>query len=77
MSVSSPPTVKTASSQKSNKRGNAVAIAALSSQNPGVITVANSVFGSKPPIADDVLAKAFQVDKSVVDCLQSQFWMDN
>ncbi|TVU43132.1 hypothetical protein EJB05_09574, partial [Eragrostis curvula] len=41
----------------------AVAIAALSSQNPGAITIANAVFGSKPPIADDILAKAFQVDK--------------
>ncbi|KAK1280988.1 putative germin-like protein 2-1 [Acorus gramineus] len=63
--------------QRNAGYGNAVAIAALSSQNPGVITVANSLFGSKPPIADDVLAKAFQVDKSVVDHLQSQFWMDN
>ncbi|KAI3857273.1 hypothetical protein MKX03_027433 [Papaver bracteatum] len=55
----------------------AVALAALSSQNPGVITIANAVFGSKAPISDDVLAKAFQVDKKVVDYLQSQFWMDN
>ncbi|CAA6658005.1 unnamed protein product [Spirodela intermedia] len=56
---------------------NAVAIAALSSQNPGVVTVANAVFGSKPVINDDLLAKAFQVDKKVVDYLQSQFWTDN
>ncbi|KAF8408741.1 hypothetical protein HHK36_004809 [Tetracentron sinense] len=52
---------------------NAVAIAALSSQNPGVITIANSVFGSNPPIAAEVLAKSFQVDKSVVDSVQSKF----
>ncbi|XP_034707817.1 putative germin-like protein 2-1 [Vitis riparia] len=51
----------------------AVAIAALSSQNPGVITIANAVFGSKPAISTDVLTKAFQVDKKVVDYLQSQF----
>ena len=56
---------------------NAVAIAALSSQNPGVITVANAVFGSKPPISRDVLAKAFQTDKKTIDWLQAQFWMDN
>ncbi|KAI4338614.1 hypothetical protein MLD38_023651 [Melastoma candidum] len=56
---------------------NAVAFAGLSSQNPGVITIANSVFGAKPPISDDVLAKAFQVDKKVVDALQAQFWYDN
>ncbi|KAF8408739.1 hypothetical protein HHK36_004807 [Tetracentron sinense] len=53
--------------------GNAVAIAALSSQNPGVITIANAVFGSNPPISAEVLAKAFQVDKSVVDWVQSKF----
>ncbi|KAF5960665.1 hypothetical protein HYC85_001874 [Camellia sinensis] len=56
---------------------NAVAIAALSSQNPGVITIANAVFGSNPKISDDVLAKAFQVDKKVVDHLQAQFWWPN
>ncbi|KAF8408737.1 hypothetical protein HHK36_004805 [Tetracentron sinense] len=53
--------------------GNAVAIAALSSQNPGVITIANAIFGSNPPIATEVLTKAFQVDKSVVDWVQSKF----
>ncbi|KAM7523195.1 hypothetical protein LguiA_013097 [Lonicera macranthoides] len=56
---------------------NAVAIAALSSQNPGVITIANAVFGSNPPISPDVLAKAFQVDKNVIDHLQGQLWWDN
>ncbi|RDX76494.1 Germin-like protein subfamily 1 member 7 [Mucuna pruriens] len=57
--------------------GNAVAIAALSSQNPGVITIANAVFGSKPPISQQVLAKAFQVDKNLIDYLQKQFWYNN
>ncbi|RVW98130.1 putative germin-like protein 2-1 [Vitis vinifera] len=56
---------------------NAVAIASLSSQNPGVITIANAVFGSKPAISADVLTKAFQVDKNVINYLQSQFWTDN
>ncbi|TKW39223.1 hypothetical protein SEVIR_1G164600v4 [Setaria viridis] len=51
----------------------AVALAALSSQNPGVITVANTVFGSKPSISDDILAKAFQVDKKTIDLIQTQF----
>ncbi|XP_061946701.1 germin-like protein subfamily 1 member 14 [Populus nigra] len=55
----------------------ASAIAALSSQNPGVITIANAVFGSTPPIRSDVLAKAFQVDNKIVDYLQKQFWYDN
>ncbi|KAL2241321.1 germin-like protein subfamily 1 member 13 [Sesamum indicum] len=53
---------------------NALAFAGLSSQNPGVITIANAVFGSNPPINPDVLAKAFQVEKNVIDYLQAQFW---
>lgn len=59
--------------QRNVGTGNAVAIAALSSQNPGVITIANAVFGSKPDLSGDILAKAFQVDKSVVDQLQTKF----
>ncbi|XVF57028.1 hypothetical protein PTKIN_Ptkin06aG0169900 [Pterospermum kingtungense] len=56
---------------------NAVAFAALSSQNPGVITIAKAVFGSNPAINPDVLVKAFQLDKNVVKDLQSKFWWDN
>lgn len=55
----------------------ALAFAGLSSQNPGVITIANAVFGSNPPISVDVLTKAFRVDKNVINYLQSQFWWDN
>ncbi|CAI8594527.1 unnamed protein product [Vicia faba] len=57
--------------------GNAVAIGGLSSQNPGVITIANAVFGSNPKISSDVLTKAFQVDNKIVDNLRKQFWLDN
>ncbi|KAK0599511.1 hypothetical protein LWI29_005921 [Acer saccharum] len=56
---------------------NAVAFAALSSQNPGVITIANAVFKSDPPINPDVLAKAFQLDQNVVKSLQAKSWWDN
>ncbi|KAM1348257.1 hypothetical protein EV1_002439 [Malus domestica] len=56
---------------------NAVAISGLSSQNPGVITIANAVFGANPPINPDVLAKAFQVENKLVTYLQKQFWYDN
>ncbi|KAK5786126.1 hypothetical protein PVK06_040755 [Gossypium arboreum] len=52
---------------------NAIALAGLSSQNPGVISIANAVFGSKPPINPDVLTKAFKLDKEVVEYLQTQF----
>ncbi|GMP26603.1 hypothetical protein CsSME_00002979 [Camellia sinensis var. sinensis] len=63
--------------QFNERKTNAVAISGLSSQNPCVITIANAVFGSNPKIFDDVLAKAFQVDKKVVDNLQAQFWWPN
>ncbi|GJS94726.1 putative germin-like protein 2-1 [Tanacetum coccineum] len=59
--------------QQNVGHGFAVAIAGLSSQNPGAITIANAVFGSDPDISDDILAKAFQVDKKVIDEIQSKF----
>ena len=52
---------------------NAIAIAGLSSQNAGVITIANAVFGSNPPINPDVLTKAFQLNKNVIQHLQKLF----
>ncbi|XP_038877585.1 germin-like protein subfamily 1 member 7 [Benincasa hispida] len=51
----------------------ALAFAGLSSQNPGVITIANAVFGSDPRIPIDVLTKAFQVDNNVIQALMQQF----
>ena len=54
---------------------NSVAFAGLSSHNPSVITIANAVFGSKPPINPDVLAKAFLLN--AVTHLQSSFWWNN
>ncbi|KAF9673159.1 hypothetical protein SADUNF_Sadunf11G0119600 [Salix dunnii] len=59
--------------QRNVGTSNAVALAALSSQNPGVITIANAVFGSNPDIPSDILAKAFQLDKNAVDFLKSKF----
>ncbi|XP_073154767.1 putative germin-like protein 2-1 [Henckelia pumila] len=59
--------------QRNTGYGNAVAIVALSSQNPGVITIANAVFGSNPAIANDLLAKSFQTDTKTIDWIQSKF----
>lgn len=53
--------------------GNAVVISGLSSQNPGVIIIANAVFGSTPDISSDILAKSFQVDQKIVQQIQSRF----
>nr|GMC93605.1 putative germin-like protein 2-1 [Ipomoea batatas] len=55
-------------------RSNALIFSAFSSQKPGYVTLANSVFGSEPPISDDVLTKAFRLKKIVIDSLQSQNW---
>ena len=55
----------------------ALAFAALSSQNAGVITIANAVFGATPPINPEFLAKAFQLDKNLVLQLQKKFWQSN
>ncbi|KAM3702381.1 hypothetical protein ACJW30_04G021800 [Castanea mollissima] len=52
---------------------NAVAFSSLDSQNPGLITIANATFGSNPPINPYVLAKAFQLDKSVINYLEQKF----
>ena len=51
----------------------ALAFASFNSQNPGLITITNAVFGSNPPITPDVLIKAFQLDKGVVEYLQKAF----
>ncbi|XP_059436247.1 germin-like protein subfamily 1 member 13 [Corylus avellana] len=53
---------------------NVVAFVGLNGQNLcGLITIANNVFGANPPINPDVLIKAFQLDKNVVDYLQKKF----
>jgi quercetin dioxygenase-like cupin family protein len=51
----------------------AVAFSALNSQNPGVVFLANVAFGSDPLFSDDLLAKAFHLDKKTIDWLQAQF----
>ncbi|KFK33208.1 hypothetical protein AALP_AA6G344800 [Arabis alpina] len=51
----------------------AVAFAGLSSQNAGVITIADTVFGSTPPINPEFLAQAFQLDAHIVKDLQAEF----
>nr|GLL24624.1 putative germin-like protein 2-1 [Ipomoea trifida] len=59
--------------QRNLGKTNAVAISGLSSQSPGVVTVANAVFGSNPDIGGAVLAKAFQVDINTISQIQSKF----
>lgn len=56
---------------------NAFAIASFGSQNPGRINVVDGLFGTRPRILDDVLTKAFQVDKIVIQELLSHFSSQN
>jgi hypothetical protein len=51
--------------------GQAIAIAALNSQNPGVQTQAAALFGSG--ISDVVLEKAFGLSEKAVDHIKSKF----
>ncbi|KAL5716263.1 hypothetical protein ACHQM5_017980 [Ranunculus cassubicifolius] len=51
----------------------AVAFAGLGSQNPGVITIANAVFNSTPPLPDIVLQRSFGVGQEVVNELRAPF----
>ncbi|KAH9303992.1 hypothetical protein KI387_008396 [Taxus chinensis] len=52
---------------------NAVAIAGLSSQFPGVQTIANSLFAADPPLSDSVLSKAFRITEKLVQYIKAQF----
>ncbi|XP_037492109.1 germin-like protein subfamily 1 member 13 [Jatropha curcas] len=54
----------------------AVAIAALNSQNPGVVTSANTVFGAVPSLNLQLLARAYHLDKNIVANLTKQEWVN-
>uniref|UniRef100_A0A0D9VAA6 Germin-like protein n=1 Tax=Leersia perrieri TaxID=77586 RepID=A0A0D9VAA6_9ORYZ len=51
----------------------AVAISTFDSQLPGTQTVGDTLFGVAPPVATDVLVRAFQTDGGVVENIKSKF----
>ncbi|XP_024540815.1 rhicadhesin receptor-like [Selaginella moellendorffii] len=53
----------------------AVAVAGFNSQNPGVSQVAKAVFDSDPPILDDVIERAFQIDAHLLQKLRELIGM--
>ncbi|XP_057844659.2 germin-like protein 1-1 [Cryptomeria japonica] len=59
--------------QQNVGKENAVVIAALSSQLPGVQVIANSLFAANPPIPDSVLSKAFRITQQIVDFIKGKF----
>nr|CAD37361.1 oxalate oxidase 4 [Lolium perenne] len=48
-------------------------VVSFNSQNPGIVFVPLTVFGSNPPIPTPVLTKALRVDAGVVELLKSKF----
>ncbi|CAI9787283.1 unnamed protein product [Fraxinus pennsylvanica] len=51
----------------------ALIFTAFNSQLPGSVIVPRNLFASKPSVPDDVLTKAFQVEKTVIDEIKSKF----
>ncbi|EYU24445.1 hypothetical protein MIMGU_mgv1a013475mg [Erythranthe guttata] len=51
----------------------ALILTAFNSHLPGAVVIPFTLFGSRPSVPDEVLTKAFQVDKSVVDGIKSNF----
>lgn len=49
-------------------------LATFNSQDFGVVSIPNDIFGTDPPISPDMLAKGFQVDKKAVEYFQSRTW---
>ncbi|KZV43693.1 Rhicadhesin receptor precursor [Dorcoceras hygrometricum] len=59
--------------QKNNGTVPAAVIAAFNSQLPGTQTIATTLFGASPPVPNNVLAQAFQINNSVVQEIKSKF----
>uniref|UniRef100_A0A0E0GS77 Germin-like protein n=1 Tax=Oryza nivara TaxID=4536 RepID=A0A0E0GS77_ORYNI len=51
----------------------ATMVVSFNSQNPGIVFVPLTLFGSNPPIPTPVLVKALRVDAGVVELLKSKF----
>ncbi|CAL4943827.1 unnamed protein product [Urochloa decumbens] len=51
----------------------ATMVVSFNSQNPGIVFVPLTLFGSSPPIPTPVLVKALRVDAGVVELLKSKF----
>ncbi|XP_047338193.1 rhicadhesin receptor-like [Impatiens glandulifera] len=59
--------------QKNNGDVPAVAIAGFNSQLQGTASIGVTLFGSNPPVQDDVLTKAFQIGTKEVKKIKSRF----
>lgn len=54
-------------------KGNARFYASFNSQNPGIQIMGQALFNTTPTIPDEVLIKALQANKSIIDLIKSKF----
>lgn len=59
--------------QKNVGNDHGVAIVAFNSQDRGVVTVGDAVFGSNPRVSTGLLAKSFKVEDNVISLLKTKF----
>ncbi|KAI3876167.1 hypothetical protein MKW98_029119 [Papaver atlanticum] len=59
--------------QKNVGRGKAVTITSFNSQLPGAAVLPATIFVSNPAIPNDILAKNFQVNETVITSIKSKF----
>lgn len=59
--------------QRNVGEGKALAFTAFNSHLPGVVILATTAFASSPPIPNEVLTQAFQVEAEVVRSIRSKF----
>ncbi|KAJ4871437.1 Germin-like protein subfamily 2 member 1 [Raphanus sativus] len=59
--------------QKNNGRVPAAVIAAFNSQLPGTQSLGATLFGSTPPVPDEILSQAFQTTPRIVKNIKSRF----
>ncbi|KAM3377879.1 nectarin-1 [Capsicum galapagoense] len=59
--------------QKNNGEVTATVISAFNSQLPGTQAIATTLFGSSPPVPNEILAQAFQIDTAQVQQIKSKF----
>ncbi|XP_068657479.1 germin-like protein subfamily T member 2 [Aristolochia californica] len=59
--------------QRNVGKGKATAVAVFNSQNGGAALLSPALFGSKPSIPSEILARAFRIDEKLVNDIKSKF----
>lgn len=59
--------------QKNVGEGKALIFTSFNSHMPGAVIVPSTLFAATPPVPNEVLAQAFQIDDSLVNQIKSKF----